>query len=140
MDENSPRVLTAYGLQLCIDGYGAPRERLEDVALLYRTLMELPEKIGMRRIGYPHIIEIRETPITGLSGFTFIMESHVSIHTYSERGFITADIYSCKEFDAGSASTYLQSIFGITTMETQILVRGKNFYDPLHSIGTGDGS
>ena len=111
-----------------IDGYGAPSHRLNDVSLLYRVLMDLPKKIGMRRIGFPHIVEITESPITGLSGFTFIMESHISVHTYSERGFFTADIYSCKTFDPKEVTRRLEQAFELKTIETKLVVRGSKFH------------
>lgn len=120
--------LHSYGLHLMIDGYGAPPHRLNDVALLYATLMHLPEQIGMRRVGFPHIIEVNESPITGLSGFTFIMESHISVHTYSERGFVTLDVYSCKSFDAQEVARLLQAAFQFKTFETNLLVRGRQFH------------
>jgi S-adenosylmethionine decarboxylase len=111
MDEKS------YGLHLMLDAYGALGERLSDMALLYRTLAELPGLIGMRRVGLPQVLEVDEEGIAGLSGFVFIMESHISIHTYSERGFITIDIYSCKDFDHGKAAAYLREVFAFSSAD-----------------------
>ncbi len=129
-----------YGLQLLFDGYGAPRTLLEDVGFLYDTLMRLPEEIGMRRLGYPQIIQIPETPIVGLSGFVFIIESHISVHTYSERGFVTLDIYSCKEFDTEKAKVLLESLFKVRRSETQVIVRGTKFHAdfPVPPVSTGE--
>jgi S-adenosylmethionine/arginine decarboxylase-like enzyme len=84
----------------------------------------------MRPLGEPHIVSIEETGIAGLSGFTFIFESHISIHTYSERGFVTADIYSCKDFDIEAAKEYLLSAFKITASEIHVYARGLRFNDP----------
>src|SRR5437588_11508315 len=85
-----------YGKQCLLDGYGADSKKLADVGLLYQTLNSLPQIIGMRKVGFPQIIEFKEQPIAGISGFIFIVESHISIHTYCEQGFISLDIYSCK--------------------------------------------
>lgn len=117
----------AYGLLLAFDGYGASRERCADEARLRQVLVELPEHIGMRRIGEPHAVRVDEEGIAGLSGFTFIMESHISIHTYEERGFITADIYSCKWFDANEAAHYIANAFSIEFFECKDLFRGLRF-------------
>jgi S-adenosylmethionine decarboxylase len=119
----------SYGLHLMLDAYGASRKKLGDIALLYRVLSDLPGLIGMRRIGIPQILEITEEGIAGLSGFVFIMESHISIHTYSERGFITADIYSCKAFDHGKAAAYLKEVFGYATADMEVVERGKRFHE-----------
>ncbi|MCD5381570.1 MAG: S-adenosylmethionine decarboxylase [Candidatus Pacebacteria bacterium] len=32
----------------------------------------------------------------GLSGFVMIAESHVSLHTFPNRGFVTIDVYTCQ--------------------------------------------
>lgn len=106
---------TSYGLHLMVDAYGAPSEKLSDIALLYKLLSDLPGLIGMRRVSSPQILHVEEEGIAGLSGFVFIMESHISVHTYSERGFLTADVYSCKAFDYEKAVSYLREAFGFSS-------------------------
>jgi S-adenosylmethionine decarboxylase len=118
----------AYGLQLTLDGYAASEKLCGDVAHLYKVLMELPSHIGMRRVGFPHIIKIDEEGIKGLSGFVFIMESHISVHTYEERGFVTVDVYSCKTFDEDRTKDYLMGAFGIQAFESNLIIRGKRFH------------
>jgi len=117
----------AYGLLLTLDGYGASQQACGDMDQLYKLLSHLPHAIGMRPIGFPHIVSVDEPGIKGLSGFTFIMESHISVHTYEERGFVTADIYSCKHFDADKAATYVAKAFKLKSFDTSVLIRGKKF-------------
>lgn len=125
----------AYGLELTLDGYAADQKRCGDIAHLYKILMDLPEHIGMRRVGFPHIIHITEEGIKGLSGFVFIMESHICIHTYEERGFVTADVYSCKTFDEKATLNYLIKAFNIQAFESHTYVRGKQFKSlPMHPL------
>ena len=123
----------AYGLQLVFDGYAANEKLCSDVTNLYALLMEFPKHIDMRRVGFPHIIQITEDGIKGLSGFVFIMESHISIHTYEERGFVTADVYSCKSFDEKAAIDFLVSAFDIQTFESNVHIRGQQFQN-LHTF------
>ncbi|HEX2792774.1 MAG TPA: S-adenosylmethionine decarboxylase [Candidatus Paceibacterota bacterium] len=122
--------LYAYGLLLTFDGYDAPEALCANAALLYRVLEELPRRIGMRPLGEPCIVGVSEPGIAGLSGFRFIMESHISIHTYEERGFVTADIYSCKAFDAEKAARYLARSFGIRAYDHDAHLRGRRFGAP----------
>jgi S-adenosylmethionine decarboxylase len=124
----------AYGLLLTIDGYGASYELCADAGGLYRLLEKLPALIGMRPLGLPHVVSVEETGIAGLSGFTFIMESHISIHTYQERGFVTADVYSCKNFDTEIAADYIARYFKIASFETNVLTRGKKFHLQTSSV------
>ncbi|HEX4961653.1 MAG TPA: S-adenosylmethionine decarboxylase [Thermoanaerobaculia bacterium] len=119
----------SYGLHLMLDAYGAPPDKLGDIALLYRTLLDLPAMIGMRRVGLPQILEVSEDGIAGLSGFVFIMESHISIHTYSERGFVTADVYSCKDFEYDRAVAYIKEIFCFSTADIEVVERGRRFHE-----------
>lgn len=123
MDEKS------YGLHLMLDGYGASRERLSDIAHLYRFLSDLPAEIGMRRVGIPQVLEVTEEGIAGLSGFVFIMESHISVHTYAERGFMTLDVYSCRDFDVERTVSLIRASFGVDDVETTVLERGRRFND-----------
>lgn len=117
----------AYGLLLTFDGYDASPDACADPDLLHSVLLQLPGHIGMRRLGEPYVIGVDEPGIRGLSGFTFIMESHISIHTYEERGFITADVYSCKPFDTIETARFLTGSFGIRSFEITEVVRGLRF-------------
>lgn len=117
----------AYGLLLTFDGYGADKKRCTDTGRLYTFLSNLPATFGMRPLGFPHIVTVDEPGIRGISAFTFIIESHISIHTYSERGFVTVDVYSCKAFDTDHATAILQSYFSTDSHTTKVLVRGTQF-------------
>lgn len=121
----------AYGLLLTFDGYGVPRAVCRDAKHLQSVLKHLPGLIGMRRLSRAHVVRVREQGIAGLSGFTFIMESHVSVHTYEERGFVTADIYSCKPFDTDAAARFLGQMFGTSSFETNIVTRGLRFNEAI---------
>lgn len=121
-----------YGLHLMLDGYGANPKRLADVSFLYKLLCDLPEEMGMRRVGFPHIVKITEEDIAGLSGFVFIMESHISIHTYSNKGFLSMDAYSCKKFDYKKIIHLVKGAYRVLTMETFVVKRGTQF--PVENI------
>ena len=116
-----------YGLHLMLDGYGANRDKLADVGLLYKTLNQLPDRIDMHKIGFPHIIQFTEGDIAGISGFIFVVESHISIHTYANKGFISMDAYSCKHFDHKEVLKHIRDVYDIQEMEEYIIERGKKF-------------
>ena len=63
----------------------------------------------------------------GISGFVLIAESHISIHTFPEKNFVSVDIFSCKAFDADFATQYLQKAFGMEKVESNVLDRGTEF-------------
>ena len=48
----------------------------------------------------------------GVTGIVVIAESHISIHTFPARGFLSADVYSCKNgMNAKFIVAYLKKIF-----------------------------
>jgi S-adenosylmethionine decarboxylase len=116
-----------YGQHLMVDGYDADPQRLQDVGRIFCVLNELPALIAMRKIGFPHLASFSEDDIAGVTGFVLIMESHISMHTYSNKNFLTADIYSCKPFDDQAAVRYLRQAFSIGRLDVQLVDRGREF-------------
>lgn len=117
----------AYGLHLLLDGYGADPARLDDVTFIFNTLNALPDLIGMRKIGFPHLARFTEREIAGVSGVVMIVESHISLHTYSKKDFLSMDVYSCKTFDAEAVASYMKERFAIRELDVTVVERGKKF-------------
>lgn len=118
-----------FGLHLTLDGYGCSHERLADLDLIYEFLEHCPELIQMTKIMPPYVFKYHaKVPEDwGLSGFVLIAESHISIHTFPERGYLSLDIFSCKDFDYTRAVAYATELFGITHHEQNLLDRGLEF-------------
>lgn len=116
-----------------IDGYHGDPNKLADINLLYTTLNELPATINMHKVGFPQIIQFTEAPIAGLSGFIFIVESHISIHTYSQQGFLSMDVYSCEYFDYKKIIRQIRQIYGIKRLDKHLVTRGKYFHPHISS-------
>jgi len=121
-----------YGLHLTLDGYGADPIKLNDINLLFETLNELPGKIEMNKIGFPHIAQFKKAEILGISGIIMIVESHISIHTYPKKKFISMDVYSCKQFDYKKVLKLIEEIYHIKYKEVNLIDRGKKF--PISNI------
>jgi S-adenosylmethionine decarboxylase len=121
--------MDGFGPHLMLDGYGCAKAKLEDLNLIYRILDELPARIGMTKIMPPYVFKYSgvKPEDWGLSGFVLIAESHISIHTFPEKNFVSVDIFSCKAFDADFASAYLKNVFGMAKFETNVLDRGSEF-------------
>lgn len=130
MDASSPT--RSYGLHITLDAYGANPKKLEDVGLLFHTLDALPGLIGMHKIGFPHIAEFTQKDIAGISGVVMIVESHISMHTYSKKDFLSLDVYSCKDFDYQKVVDHIKQVYEFKEMELNVIVRGKRF--PTHNL------
>ena len=121
--------MIGFGPHLMLDGYGCAKRKLQDLNLIYRILDQLPDRIGMTKIMPPYVFKYSgvKPEDWGLSGFVLIAESHISIHTFPEKGFVSVDIFSCKGFDAEFAATYFRDVFDMEKVESRLLDRGTEF-------------
>ena len=126
-----------------LDGYGASKELLADAGALKSLLETLPSEMGMHSICDPVVVSVgpknRKDP-GGLSGFVLIAESHLSFHTFPDRGFVTIDVYTCQnDLDIDSAVARLSLAFGISSVDTFVQKRGLRYpaanLDIEHSLG-----
>jgi S-adenosylmethionine decarboxylase len=119
-----------FGLHVMLEAYNCPPEVLNDSTLVYRILDELPDKIGMHKLIKPYVVfaeSNNKRDPGGWSGFVIIQESHISLHTFIKRRFVTADVYSCKEFNPKIAIEFLKKAFKTEDLEINVEVRGKKY-------------
>ena len=141
-------------MHLVIDGYGGDPEKLKDTDLILGFLDEYPDSIGMTKIIPPQVYTYHgRTPEDwGVSGFVIIAESHISIHTFPDRGYVNIDIFSCKEFDASESLEVVKDKFSLPEVKVWELERGLEYTTPtegykgmvrervgmIPTLGTGD--
>jgi len=120
-----------FGEHVTIDGYGGDYEMLNDKNLVLKCLAELPEKLGMKTLTDPMAIEAPDNGLKdpgGWSGFVMIAESHISIHTFPKRGFVTADVYTCKNgVDTEAVIEFFKNRFKLEKVESQFIIRGTEY-------------
>ena len=63
----------------------------------------------------------------GLSGFVLIAESHISVHTFPDRGHVNVDIFSCKSFDVDAVLSIVKDTFGLSDTKVWTLDRGLEY-------------
>ncbi|GIX06871.1 MAG: adenosylmethionine decarboxylase [Candidatus Poribacteria bacterium] len=117
-----------------LDGYGCSYDALKDLTTVYNFLDRCPDRIGMTKIAPPHVIAYSgiKPEDWGLSGFVLIAESHISIHTFPEKRYLSLDIFSCKPFDVEDAIAEVVRTFDVHHYEHRLFDRGSEFP---HSIG-----
>jgi S-adenosylmethionine decarboxylase len=118
-----------FGMHLMLDGYGCDRQLLEDISHIYNFLSEYPARMGMTKIMPPYVFryDAKNQDDWGISGFVLIAESHISVHTFPEKNFLSLDIFSCKEFDSDHAISYVSNLFVVQKSEIKLLDRGSEF-------------
>jgi S-adenosylmethionine decarboxylase len=106
-----------FGEHFIFDAYGCDFDSLNNMEVCYNVLNELVNLAGMHKITEPIIIKSEGNQTLGgkdpggFTGAVFIEESHITIHTFAKRGFVTIDLYSCKEFETKKIMNYLENIF-----------------------------
>ena len=113
-----------------VDGYNGNFEALASVEAVTNFLDTLPAEIGMTKIMPPYVFKYDggdKPEDWGVSGFVIIAESHISIHTFPEKGYFSIDIFSCKEFDIPAALEIIKSFFSTEDLEVQTTSRGTEF-------------
>ncbi len=118
-----------YGLHLTLDGYECSQEQLANLDVIYEFLDTCPDVIQMTKIMPPYVFKYHAPAPEnwGISGFVLIAESHISIHTYPEKRYLSLDIFSCKHFDYQKALAYVTEMFSIARHELHLLDRGLEF-------------
>ena len=121
--------LFGFGPHLMIDGYHASAEKLENRDLVRHVLKALPSAIELTKVSPSdarHFTGLREED-GGVSGVALLAESHIAIHTFPKRGFLSVDVFSCTGFDAQKAVDYLVEHFEMGRYDTHLINRGKEF-------------
>lgn len=118
-----------FGPHLIAEMHNCSRDKLMDTTKLKETLNTLPDKMGMTKITEPCVWEYSGMypDDWGLSGIVIIAESHLAFHTFPDKGFMTVDIFSCKDFDTSFVMRYLAEIFEPESWDEQLIQRGREF-------------
>lgn len=120
-----------FGEHLTIDGYGGNHSKLNDQKLIGAILDELPNLLGMNKLAVPQVYRASGNQLKdpgGWSGFVVVAESHVSVHTFPERGFVSADVYTCKNgLDADFIISYFKKQFQLKDVESNFIKRGTHY-------------
>ena len=116
-------------MHLVIDGYGADPGYISDEGRILTFLQEYPHAISMTPISSPQVLTFRGKVANdwGVSGFILIAESHISVHTFPDRGYVNVDIFSCKYFDPEKAKTEIVKMFALDKIDFRILERGLEY-------------
>ena len=125
-----------FGEHLMIDGYNGDPKKLDDKELVLSCLAELPNLLGMHPIAEPQLVVFPGNDIKdpgGVSGVVLIAESHISVHTFPKRGFVSVDVYSCHNgMDTKFIIGYFTRLFGLGDIEQHFIKRGSRY--PSHNL------
>lgn len=120
-----------FGEHITVDGYKGEFELLNSEEVVHKALKEMPEYLGMKILGGPVVYFAKgndKKDPGGWSGFVVIEESHISIHTFPARGFLSADVYTCQNgLDQDKVVKFFRDRFGIKSEEVNFIKRGTHY-------------
>ncbi len=105
---------------LIAEYYRCDRTVLDDLEAIRRLMREAAERIGATVVGETFH---RFSP-QGVSGVILIAESHLSIHTWPNRGYVAIDIFTCGGLDPRPGFNFLAEAFGAASARVQEVLRG----------------
>ena len=108
------------GRHLIAEYYGCDTEVIDDLEAIRRALRQAAEAVGATVVGEAFH---RYAP-QGVSGTLLIAESHLSIHTWPEAGYVAVDIFTCGGLDPRPGFRQLERALGATSARMQEIVRG----------------
>ena len=112
--------MNTIGRHLIAEFYGCKESLLDDREVIRELMLEAAEVIGATVVGE---VFHRFAP-QGVSGSVVIAESHLSVHTWPESGYVAVDIYTCGGLDPRSGFHRLASRLGARSGRVQEIVRG----------------
>ena len=108
------------GTHLIVDLWEA--ERLDDLAHVEAALRDCVEAAGATLL---HIHLHHFTPNQGVSGVAVLAESHISVHTWPERGYAALDVFMCGDTNPHAAVQVLRKAFCAKRVAVSEHLRGR---------------
>ena len=122
---------THFGEHITIDGYGGDPARLNNKKTIAATLTKLCAALHMQPLMKPMVVSAPDNHAKdpgGWSGFVVIAESHISIHTFPKRRFLSADVYTCKNgVDQKYVVDFFKKQFKLKSVEKHFIKRGLKY-------------
>jgi len=108
------------------DGFLGFRSRLDDIRLTYEILEELPISLGLQPVMPPFILPYYNGVIPedcGISSFVLLAGGHFTLHTFSFREVIFADILSPVPIDKDKFVRSMQLSYPCKRTDVQAALR-----------------
>ncbi|BFH67291.1 MAG: adenosylmethionine decarboxylase [Paenibacillus dendritiformis] len=112
---------STFGRHVAVDTWGVDFDLLNNAEYLQTQLVEAAEACGATVLS----VQSKQFEPQGATVLVMLSESHLSIHTYPERGFAAIDCYTCGEtVDPQLAIDYLVSVLKPERTYAKKLIRG----------------
>lgn len=112
---------STFGRHVAVDAWGVDFDLLNNAEALQTHLVDAAEACGATVLS----VQSRQFEPQGATVLVLLSESHLSIHTYPEKGFAAIDCYTCGEtVDPELAVVHLINVLKPKTFYAKKLIRG----------------
>ncbi|WP_028611841.1 adenosylmethionine decarboxylase [Paenibacillus harenae] len=112
---------STFGRHVAVDTWGVDFDLLNSAEFLQSHMVEAAEACGATVLS----VQAKQFEPQGATVLVLLSESHLSIHTYPERGFAALDCYTCGEtVDPQLAIDYMLAVLKPKQAYAKKLVRG----------------
>ncbi|MBH8598459.1 MULTISPECIES: adenosylmethionine decarboxylase [unclassified Thermoactinomyces] len=112
---------STFGRHVAMDAWGVEFDLLNDVKFLEQRLKEAASACGATILS----VQSHQFDPQGATVLVMLSESHLTIHTYPEKGFAALDCYTCGHtVDPMIAIEYMLDVLKPTQAFTKMLRRG----------------
>ncbi|WJH32509.1 adenosylmethionine decarboxylase [Paenibacillus sp. CC-CFT747] len=112
---------STFGRHVAVDTWGVDFDLLNNSEWLQAQMVEAAEVCGATVLS----VQAQQFEPQGATVLVMLSESHISIHTYPERGFAALDCYTCGEtVDPQLAIDHMISVLKPAEVHAKKLIRG----------------
>jgi len=118
------KLVNAWGLHAGIDLHGCNAETIRDAEKIKQFVVELCDRIGMKRFGECTVVNFGEDKrVAGFSMTQLIETSLVSGHFANQTNTVYLDVFSCKYYNPYIAADFAKEFFGASDYELHYTLR-----------------
>ena len=113
---------STFGRHCAVDAWGIDFDLIDKADFLRDHMVKAAEKSGATVLS----VQAQQFEPQGATVLVLLSESHLSIHTYPEKGFAAMDCYTCGDtVDPEVAINYLLEVLKPGTVYPKLLKRGE---------------
>ncbi|MDO8551904.1 MAG: S-adenosylmethionine decarboxylase [bacterium] len=118
------QLVNAWGLAAGIDLHGCNPATIRDAEKIKQFVIELCERIGMKRFGECTVVNFGEDErVAGFSMSQFIETSMISAHFANQTNTVYLDVFSCKYYNPYVAADFAKEFFGASDYDLHYNLR-----------------
>jgi S-adenosylmethionine/arginine decarboxylase-like enzyme len=104
---------TSWGWELRIDLFDCAREIITQKEPIRKYIKDVIQLVDMKPYGECHVERFGENDIEGVSAFSFLMTSSITVHCREDNNHNDAyiNLFSCKEFSQEKVLIFTQAYF-----------------------------